>query len=85
MIIEQHKVGQEIQVGDYIVIQSRLDNKYKPYRVHRVTANFVFIRWNEISEGKFPRTYTGKFSFQPAGHKDKFSTVNYIAGKEKGK
>ncbi len=83
MIIKQHEIGQEIQVGDYIVIKSRIDDNCRPYKVHRVTAKFVFIQWNEIAEGKFPRIYTGQFSFHPYGYKDRYSTTSYIAGKAK--
>ena len=74
--------GHEIQVGDYILRQGMLDNGYRPYRVHRVTPKFAFIRYNEKSEGKFHRIFT-ESGFREVPCHDKFPTTRYIVGFEK--
>ena len=46
--------GQQIEVGD--LIQMKNYAGVKNWRVHRVTKKFAFVRWNDVSEGKFRRT-----------------------------
>lgn len=52
----------EIQVGNIIEVDSKIFKK-RQYEVHRVTAKYAFVKWNDKSQGKFPRTYN--WAFQP--------------------
>lgn len=79
-----HNNGQEIQVGDYILVKSMIASGYRPYKVHRVTPKFAYIMWNEKAEAKFPRVFIKSCRFCPREFaKDRFKTTEYIACKEK--
>ena len=79
-----HNNGQEIQVGEYILVKPMIADGYCAYKVHRVTPKFAYIMWNDTSEAKFPRIFIRSCGFCPrAEAKDRFKTTEYIACKEK--
>jgi hypothetical protein len=65
--------GYLIQVGDVIRAEHALGTSN--FRVHRVTKNYAFVRFNEIAEGKFPRQYGFGFGRRP---REIWQTTNYI-------
>jgi hypothetical protein len=81
MTIIIHKDGQEIQVGDYIVVKSIANAKPSKHKVHRVTANYAIAEWGEGKEVKFHRIFKRR-GFYPVGDSARFSSIEYLAGRE---
>jgi hypothetical protein len=54
--------GAELQVGDYIKHDTPYRVAWSP--IHRVTAKYAFVKYNDMAEGKFPRVYRS-FTFVP--------------------
>jgi len=67
-----------LNVGDTILRKGPLDNGFKAYVVSRVTPKFAFIKYNDVAEAKFPRTYS-RFHFKslPEG---KWCTTQFKVG-----
>ena len=72
--------GYEIQPGDYILVKTMLDEKFRPYKVTRVTAKYSFVRWNDVAEGKYPRVWK-EFSFE-SFPRSNYPTTRYLVAKK---
>lgn len=62
MKVRKLKDGDLIEVGDRIKVETNLGVQWET--VHRVTAKYAFVRYNERAEGKYRREYQD-FGFSP--------------------
>jgi hypothetical protein len=56
------KEGDGLQVGDVLVRKTRFGTSIFP--VVRITKKYAFVRYNDVSEGKYPNVYE-RFGFGP--------------------
>ena len=75
MKVRKLKNGDAIQVGDKIRLEHALGIRWET--VHRVTAKYAFVKYNDIAEGKYRREYND-FGFSPIP-RDTWKTTNYSA------
>jgi hypothetical protein len=69
--------GATVEVGDRIRSSQYSDLHVSWLTVHRVTPKFAFVKYNDVSEGKFPRKANGfRFHSLPRGT---WSTTEYSA------
>lgn len=76
--MDKAEYGHELNVGDIIEV-SEIIGQGTRYKVHRVTKKYAFVMWNEVGEGKFPRTYMPGFRYLP---KDKWNNTTFTIYKQ---
>ena len=64
MKIRPLKNDEEIQVGDRLKTDTAFGTTWHTF--HRVTAKYAFVKWSNVAEGKFHRTFS-TFSYHPVG------------------
>jgi hypothetical protein len=74
MKISRLKVGDTIEVGDFIRHETDLTGK-QHFPVVRVTPKYAIVMWNDVSEGRFKRVVEN--TIRPCGERDPYSQVRY--------
>ena len=76
MKVKKLKDGDQIEVDDRVCLENFMGKRW--FRITRVTPKFVFLKWNDHCEGKFPRVFKD-FGWKPGGSKDIWNTTHYSA------
>lgn len=79
MTYEQLTDGETLEVGDVIKHESALGNRR--YKIHRVTAKYAFIKYNDVAEGKYHRVIT--WAGPRRAKRLQWDTTRYTAWRER--